>query len=269
MPPESRPGLAASIEKKLKHPMALFLDFDGTLVPIARSPDLAVLDPDGRNLIRGLARRVPLVIVSGRSLRDVRSRVGVRGVSYVGNHGLEILGPGIRRRMKGAAEWIRALRGLAAKLHRDLDGIPGIIVEEKRLTLSVHYRLAGREGRRRALRLFSKRIKAHRGAARVRVSHGKAVWEVRPPLDWNKGTAVQWILGRPGFRGRWPLYIGDDRTDQDALRAIRRTGIGVAVGGPAERGAAHFLMENPRAVRKFLGWLSVRLARKSGGIRRV
>jgi trehalose 6-phosphate phosphatase len=266
---ESRPSLNSSVEQKLKNPMALFLDFDGTLVSIVRSPELAVLDSPGRNLIRGIARKTPLVIVSGRSLRDVRSRVGVGGLTYVGNHGLEISGPGIRRRMKGADEWIRFLRGLAGKLHRDLDGIPGIFVEEKRLTLSVHYRLAGREGRRRALRLFSERIRSHRGGSRIRVSHGKAVWEVRPPVDWNKGSAVRWLLRQPGFRGRWPLYIGDDRTDQDALRAIRGSGIGIAVGGPAERGAAHFVVENPRRVRQFLRWLMERLSRKSGAIRRV
>jgi trehalose-phosphatase len=258
-----------SVEKKLQKPAALFLDFDGTLVPIARTPDLAELDPQGRKLIRSLSRRLPLVIVSGRSIRDVRSRVGVSGVSYVGNHGLEITGASLKYRMKGADEWIRFLRSLAGKLHRDLDGIPGIMVEEKRLSLSVHYRLAGRDARRKALRLFSDRVKNHRDGRRIRVSHGKAVWEVRPPVRWDKGKAVQWILRQPGFRGRWPIYIGDDRTDQDALRAIRASGVGIAVARPGEKGAAHYRMENPRMVRHFLKWLLGRVSNGRGGIRRV
>lgn len=232
--------------------LALFLDFDGTLVPIAPRPEEAWLTSDLRGLLRRLSRRVPVAIISGRSLADIRSRVGVKEIVYVGNHGLEIDGCGLRYRMKDADSWRRSLKILGRQLRENLEILPGIFVEDKGCTLSIHYRLARGAVRRRAARWFLEWLKPFQRRRQIRLGRGKAVWEIHPPIDWDKGRAVTWILGQPRFRRRWPLYIGDDETDQDAFRAIRRIGLGIAVGPPEKKGSAHFAVRGPREVGLFL-----------------
>jgi trehalose-phosphatase len=252
--PNTAPWLR-SLQKKLKKPMALFLDFDGTLVPIVQHPDHASLDHSVRRLLRFLSRHIPVVIVSGRALGDLKSRVALPGLICVGNHGLEMSGRALKYRMKNAIPWRRFINKLGRELKEELGEIPGVLIENKGYTLSVHYRKARKAGRRRSTRLFMARLGPLVQKGEIRISHGKAVWEVRPPIDWHKGRAVRWILKQSGFKGRWPLYIGDDKTDQDAFRAIQNTGLGMMVGSPKKRGAAHYTIENPRKVQEFLRWL--------------
>jgi trehalose 6-phosphate phosphatase len=250
-----RPIGIASRRKKLGGLPALFLDFDGTLAPIAPRPEEAGLTSDMRLLLRRLSRRVPVVIVSGRSLSDIRTRVGLPGLVYVGNHGLEIAGCGLRYRMENADDWCRLLKILGDRLRERLELLPGIFIEDKGYTLSVHFRLAGGIVRRRAARRFAEWLGPLQRRRQVRVGRGKAVWEIRPPIDWNKGRAVVWILKQPRFRKRWPLYIGDDATDQDAFRSIRKIGLGIAVGPPEKKGAAGYAVRSPREVGLFLNRL--------------
>ena len=244
-----------SIEKRLRKPVALFLDFDGTLASIVPRPDDAWLLPSTRDLLKLLSRRVPVAIVSGRSLRDLRSRIGLKGVTYVGNHGLEVAGQNLRFKMKDAAHWRAFLIKIGRQLDEDLGKIPGILLENKGYTLSVHYRLAGGQARQKARRLFAKRLQPYQVRNLVRLRRGKAVWEVRPPVLWDKGTAVRWVLKQPGFRGRWPLFIGDDETDKDVFRAIWNYGIGIFVGASQENGTAHYRLKDPIKVHGFLKWL--------------
>jgi len=231
---------------------ALFLDFDGTLSPIAPRPEEAVLSPGTRRLLSRLSRRIPLAIVSGRALPDIGSRVGLKGIVYVGNHGLEIAGGGLRYRMKSAARWRRRLTDLAKRIRKNLENLNGIFVEDKGYTLSIHYRLAGGSVRREAVRWMSSNIFPLRRSGIIRLGRGKAVWEIRPPIDWDKGKAVAWLLRQPRFRGGWPIYIGDDETDQDAFRVIRKIGLGIAVGPRERKGRAHLNLRNPKEVVLFL-----------------
>ncbi|HEY4484917.1 MAG TPA: trehalose-phosphatase, partial [Nitrospiria bacterium] len=136
---------------------AIFLDFDGTLAPIAPRPEQAWLPYKTRLLLKSLSRRVPVVIVSGRSLRDIRFRVGLERIIYAGNHGLEIAGCGLRHRIGDAIHWRRFLKAVAEQLRKDLSGLPGILFEDKGSTLSVHYRLTRGAVRRKAARIFSRR----------------------------------------------------------------------------------------------------------------
>jgi trehalose 6-phosphate phosphatase len=258
-----------SIRRRLNRPWALFLDFDGTLTPIAPRPEQVLLDPSQRRLVSSLARWVPVTIISGRALLDLRSRVDLKGLTYAGNHGLEIVGPGFRYRMQGDVQWRRFLKGVLRRLQDDLEMIPGILLEDKKYTISVHYRLTRRDERKKAARLFAKRVKPFRDQGLVRVTYGKAVWEIRPTLEWDKGRAVQWILKQAPFRGRWPLYIGDDETDQDAFRRIRKRGVGIAVGPPEKKGAADYTIQSPKEVRGFLEWLLYRLSRRGTPLKKV
>ncbi|MBI3995557.1 MAG: trehalose-phosphatase [Nitrospirae bacterium] len=251
MPPV-RPLRNPSLRDRMKQPAALFLDFDGTLAPIAPRPEQAWLPLKTLRLLKSLSRRVPVVIVSGRSLRDIRFRVGLEGIIYAGNHGLEIAGCGLRHRIGDAIHWRRFLKAVAEQLRKDLSGLHGILFEDKGSTLSVHYRLTRGAVRRKAARLFSGRMGPLQRRGRVRITRGKAVWEIRPPVEWDKGRAVAWIMRQPKFRGRWPIYIGDDETDQDAFRMIRRIGVGIAVGPRNQKGSAHFVLRDPGEVYRFL-----------------
>jgi trehalose-phosphatase len=265
---ETAPWLT-SIKRRLDRPMVLFLDFDGTLVRIAERPDLAVLDPKGKKLLLSLVKRVPTVIISGRALHDVKSRVGIGTAVYVGNHGLEIEGINIKYNMKNASQWLALLKKLSSSIRKTVGAIPGIIIEDKIWTLSIHYRLVSGASRQKARRLFLKAVRGFRGEDSFRVTHGKAVWEIRPPDEWNKGKAVAWLLNQPGYRRRWPLYLGDDRTDQDALKVVRRGGVGIWVGAAQEKGAARFSLDNPRDVRQFLRWFLGQVSQKIGRMKKI
>ena len=243
-----------TIQKKLKKPAILFLDFDGTLVPIVREPNRAVLSATTRQLLRSLSQQIPIVIISGRSLNDIKSRIRLSGLTYIGNHGFEIRGRSLKFRIRNAIRWRRWIRRLSRELKTIFSDMPGIQVEDKGYSLSVHYRQAQRGERQRAARMFSRKMRPYEDQKQVRIYHGKAVWEVRPPIEWHKGHAVIWVLKQPVFRGRWPLYMGDDTTDQDAFRAIRNRGLGIMVGPSRKKGAAHYTIESPGKVHGFLRW---------------
>lgn len=231
----------------------LCLDYDGTLVPIAARPHLATFDAAGQRLLRALARHVPIAVVSGRSLTSLRRLVGVPGLVYVGNHGLEISGPRMRYETPVPSAWRRDLARLLVSIKRDAP--LGSVLEQKGMTASVHYRLVAASDRRQWLPGLRARLRAEAGRGRLRVIRGKAVIELRPPVDWDKGAAVRWVLSRPALAGRTPVYVGDDITDEDAFLAVRRNGVGVLVGRP-RRSAARYRFSGPADVRALLAsWL--------------
>jgi trehalose 6-phosphate phosphatase len=212
--------------------LLLFLDYDGTLTPIVSRPHLAVLTAARRGVLRRLARRktVRLAAVSGRQVGDLRSRVGVRRIFYVGNHGMEIDGPGFRWRHPDASAIRAILARVARTLRKKLRAIPGVFVEDKGLTLSVHYRVAGPSAVRAGKNALIETMESSDWARRLKWKPGKKVWEIRPAVDWNKGRAVRRLLAGPlRTPGGVPVYIGDDRTDEDAFRALGARGITVKV----------------------------------------
>lgn len=208
----------------------LFLDYDGTLAPIADSPEKANMSRDMRRLVGRLAERIPVAVVSGRNVEDVRQRIGIDGIIYAGNHGAEIrLGPETlvsqqsRRDRRMLDEFLHRLRSALAS-------IPGVLVEDKGITASVHYRLVDLK----KLADFSAQFTdiARDYEKKFRITAGKKVFEIRPLKAWNKGDAVTWILEHRGGQNI-PVYIGDDITDEDAFQSIKGRGASIAVGGSA------------------------------------
>jgi trehalose 6-phosphate phosphatase len=214
----------------------LFLDYDGTLVPIRRTPEEAVLSASHRRFLERLARRTFVCVVSGRSLPDLRRRVGARGVAYIGNHGLEIR-DGRVLWIHPDAERLRPVLGSAlAAIRRETRGIPGLLVEDKGVTASVHYRLADPR-RYPGLKETIEREVGKRGR-RLKLTEGKKVIEIRPNVPWDKGRGVRELVRRRRFDAAdVRAYIGDDRTDEDAFRALRRDDVTVAVGRGRPSGA--------------------------------
>lgn len=232
--------------------LLILLDYDGTLTPIRRYPGQARLSPRMRALLRALDRRpgTRVGIVSGRSIAALRRLAGLGKFLYVGNHGLEAEGPGLRYVHPGARRAVPRLRRIASELQAALRGMPGAVVEWKRLSLSVHWR-AVPTAKRRAFHRRVREVLA-RWAGQVRVSDGRRIVEVRPPVDWDKGRAVAWLQRRLRVPGKSLLYAGDDRTDEDAFKRVNRAG-GVTVHvGTFRNTAAAWRLDGPRDVERLL-----------------
>lgn len=219
--------------------MLVALDFDGTLAPIVRRPEDAVLLEAAEAPVLRLAERADTVvaIVSGRGLADVRDRLDLPELYYAGNHGFEIEGPGLEQIHPSAQEARPALQAAIAELEPALAEEPGVEIEDKRFTLSIHYRRAEREGAEQRVR---DAVDAHCRRPGLRVTEGKKVFEVRPDVDWHKGRATTFLLDAlakeddAGEEGAsFPaIFIGDDRTDEDAFEVVRERGGGIVVGDP-------------------------------------
>ena len=233
----------------------LFTDFDGTLVPICDSPLKVELSTEVRHLLTLLAARprVGLAVVSGRDLADLLPRVGVIGIGYAGNHGLEISAPGLTFTESAAAALSAELTGLVAELAIALADVPGAWVQDKGLTASVHYRTVAADDIDRVKATVERVTRPVHD--RFVLRDGKMVREVRPAVDWHKGRAVRWLTEAlaGGHPDPLPIYLGDDHTDEDAFAALP-DGITVYVGRRRST-AAQYRVDTPDDVAAFLRWL--------------
>jgi trehalose 6-phosphate phosphatase len=241
---------------------ALLLDFDGTLAPIVSDPAAACPSPSMRAVLEVLARhpRYRLALISGRGLADLRRRIGDEGWYLAGNHGLEIEGPAGRYDHPEALRLRPQMTALRHELQAALAQIPGAIVEDKGLTLSVHYRqvpVARVPEVKRQVEHYT-RPALESGVLVLRA--GKAVLEIRPNVAWGKGEAVRWIIERlrqyPPTTSVLALYLGDDETDEDAFRALPPSGIGIVVGSDRPHSAARYCVDSVDDVERFLGLLT-------------
>ena len=234
--------------------LAVFLDYDGTLTPIVRRPEDAHLSQRTREVIRKLARRCPVAVVSGRDLQDVRERVGIEGLYYAGSHGFDIVGPGGQRREHPEALPLLPEIDRAEKaLRKRLSAIEGCRVERKKFAVAVHYREVALED----VPAVEKVVKAiHAKRSGLRLSGGKKIFELQPDVKWHKGRAVRWLLEdalKTDCRAVMPVYIGDDVTDEDAFQELRNEGIGIRVDDTdGKDSAARYQLRDPPEVRQFL-----------------
>jgi trehalose-phosphatase len=230
----------------------LFLDYDGTLTPIASRPELALCASEVKNRLEAL-RDLPgvhIAVISGRSLEDVRRKVGVSGIIYVGNHGLEIENPVGRHKKILAPVRKGELKRIRQNLQNSLKKIPGILFEDKGPILSVHYRKVPQKFLSQVPRVVEVELQQWRG--RWKIASGKMVLEIRPNINSNKGKAVKEILKIFPSKGLLPIYLGDDQTDEDAFRMLKGKGISVFIGPGGYPSEADFFLQNPDEVQEFL-----------------
>lgn len=247
------PGLRARLDAASG--LLLCTDFDGTLAPIVDNPGAAEITATNRESLRRLrdAPQVRVAVVSGRALSDLQPRVDVEGLTYAGNHGLELHRDGrtavhpIARKRRSSIE---AVSEAVADRVGDIDGC---IVEDKGATASVHYRNAP-DDRHDEIRIAVHGAVDRYAPDRIETSTGKAVVELRPAIPWDKGSVVR-LLGDEAGRAWLTVYIGDDTTDEDAFRAIAGDGLGVYVGGDEPTAAARRLPDTD-AVERVLSWLA-------------
>jgi len=198
--------------------VTLVLDVDGTLAPIAPRPEDARLIAGATEaLVAGRDQYRLLVFVSGRGLADLERLVGIPGCAYAGNHGMELRAAGGRAALaEGVAEHVLAVAAFAATWPPERLAPGDVRLEEKGATLSFHARGAANPA---AAELLLDEIAAEARERGLVTTTGREVLEVRPPVAVDKGTAVRALLDGTGARRA--LYVGDDRTDADAWRALR------------------------------------------------
>lgn len=232
--------------------ISLNLDFDGTLAPIVQSPELAHIDPLVRQTLGALSEiaSVRISILSGRSLNDVRRRIDLDDLVYAGNHGLEIEGHGLFFREPTAESLRERLKEISAQLKSNLNHLPGVQVEDKGITTSIHYRRVQEELRSHVERIVREKIQEEDAFV---LREGKMIFEVYPRVDWNKGKALRWITNELRLTNALPIYLGDDVTDEDAF-AVLPQGITIRVGEHAKTNA-RYRLNGIAEVRKFLAWL--------------
>ncbi len=237
--------------------LLIFLDYDGTLTPIVRTPERAVISAATKNELALLSQDpcCKIAIISGRSLEDVRSKLVLKNVVYSGNHGLEIKGPGIRYAQALPSSHRASLLALKRDLGKKIAVFRGAFIEDKGLALTLHFRQVS-PGEVAALKdVFYGIVKPYVTKHTVEIKAGKRVLEVRPFIAWDKGKVVVWLLARKKFtgpaNGYVPIYIGDDRTDEDAFKAIGHSGITIRVG-KLRSSCAQYYVNNSVEVRKIL-----------------
>ncbi|GKV31303.1 hypothetical protein SLEP1_g40006 [Rubroshorea leprosula] len=254
--------------------IVVFLDYDGTLSPIVNDPDRAFMSDEMRAAVREVAKNFWTAIVSGRSLDKVKEFVKLSNVYYAGSHGMDIMSPVSPRKQcngkyqnianvenKGndvlfqpAKKFLPAIQEILSKLEEETGKIQGALVEDNRFCISVHYR----QVQEKDYGMLEEKVKSVlQKYPDFCLSEGKMVLEIRPSIEWNKGHALEYLLETFGFRNSrdvLPLYIGDDRTDEDAFKVIQSRGQGfpIIVSSIPKETKASYSLQDPSEVLTFL-----------------
>jgi trehalose 6-phosphate phosphatase len=223
---------------------ALFLDFDGTLVEIVERPEAVVVDPGLPLTLSALAERLDgaLALVSGRPIAFLDDRLAPFTFDAAGLHGLE-------HRIGGQLSPCHpadfpALRAAVGRLQDQLAGRHGVLIEDKGCSVAVHWRLAPDQADfARSIALAT----AEALGSAYRIQHGKAVAEILPAAS-GKGRVIERFLDEPPYRGRRPIFIGDDLTDENGFGTVNeRGGLSVRIGGGDT--VARVRVDTPAALR--------------------
>lgn len=241
--------------------IGLITDVDGTISPIVDQPDKARVTPRNHNLLQQLQTQLTLVgVISGRSAEDVAQRVGIEGLVYVGNHGLERWEDGVVIPSPQIAQFRPALESALTMLQEHQ--VDGLFIEDKQATLSIHYRNVANPTH--FAQTFTPIIQQIASDNNLYYFQGRMLFELRPPLDLNKGTAFHDLIQSHNLQAA--LYLGDDTTDADALKmaqTLRKTNqcyalsIGVESDDTPDsvRDNADLLVSGVPDVESFFAWL--------------
>jgi len=244
----------------------LLTDYDGTLAELAPTPAEATISAELQADIAEVEAlpSVTFGVVSGRRLSDVRVRVGPEVEYVAGLHGLEIEGPQSKFHHHALDAVVPVIGTLVQAARQALAWCPGIYFEDKTYALTCHVRLAPSECAARALLEFETLAEPQTDADVLKTMSGAKALEVLPATDWHKGRAVEWIRARVEARVREPVsvvYLGDDRTDEDAFRSLGAVDVAIGVGERPNGALIDWRLEGPACVDRFLGEF-VRLRRR-------
>lgn len=237
----------------------LIFDFDGTLTPIVKIPKEANLPPKTRHLLQLLSSKEGCyaAIISGRNLKDLKSKIGLKNIIYGGNHGLEgeIYGqkfsyPATKKVSNAILQIKKNLSKVAAQFH-------GVFIEDKGLTLSLHFRMAEKQQIPLLKSLFDKTVQPYIENKSVSTVAGKEVLDILPKVNWNKGFFSALVIKKITALTKTPavaIVIGDDTTDENTFQSLKNE-ITIAVGSNSQSRAKYYLTSTTEVIR-FLGWLN-------------
>ena len=257
--PDVRPGWLAAVRGGAA---GIFLDYDGTLTPIADRPEQATLSASTRARLARLAACCPVTIVTGRDVAVVRRFVRLEQIGYAGCHGLDIEGAaGSGLRYEAAETVLPMVDAAEAELRRSLSGIAGALVERKRYSVSTHYRLVDAGAARVVEEVVAAVARRH---PELRRERGKKVFELRPDVAWNKGSAVAWLIEALALDPEAATYIGDDETDEHAFELLHGSGVSIVVEHDDRPTSARYRVRDPGEVAEVLDLLIGALAPSPG-----
>jgi trehalose-phosphatase len=235
---------------------SLLLDFDGTLTPVIPDPDCAFLSATVRRVLQEIqdTGRIAIGIISGRSLEEIRGRVGICGIIYAGNHGMEIVGPSVRYVDRTALGARDAIQSLTSRLKDEAYRFQNVQIRNKGLSITIqwsppHNPEIQKEIRRMVIDAIAD------GGERFVVRDAINSLEVLPATGWNKGSAANWINGHLAVEARNSMYVGDDGSDEDVFVTLHE-GITVKVGS-ANNTRAHYVLKDSAEVLTLLKLLLV------------
>ena len=236
----------------------LVCDYDGTLTPIVARPETAILTEKTRCLLSILANmdRFVVGVISGRSLPDLESVVAVPGLVYAGNDGLEISGLGVDFVHCGASDFSDSLSEIARKLQQELSDVPEIVIDNKRLILTVHFRNTPDHYSAQVDEMLIATVKPYVESGQMKITRGTNVAEIMPNISWGKGRAIEQIRRGCGDNPI-PIFFGDDQMDEDGFVAVQNVGgVAVYIGGTRQNTTALHQLESPTEVEQALTLLT-------------
>ncbi|KAL0396587.1 UNVERIFIED_CONTAM: putative trehalose-phosphate phosphatase J [Sesamum calycinum] len=257
--------------------IVMFLDYDGTLSPIVDDPDRAFMSDSMRATVRKVARYFPTAIVSGRCRDKVYSFVRLAELYYAGSHGMDIKGPSKGSKYKKgaeavlfqpASEYLPMIDEVYKALLEVTKDTPGAKVENNKFCLSVHFRCVDEK---KWTELAKQVGSVLEGYPNLRLTQGRKVLEIRPTIKWDKGKALEFLLESLGYANCtdvFPVYIGDDRTDEDAFKVLRERGQGFGIlvsKTPKDTNASYSLQEPSEVMvflRRLVDWKKLSLRRQ-------
>ncbi|RLN12131.1 putative trehalose-phosphate phosphatase 8 [Panicum miliaceum] len=238
--------------------VVMFMDYDGTLSPIVTDTDMAFMTAEMREAVRDVAKHFPTAIVTGRCVEKVCSFVGLSELYYAGSHGMDIKGPSSKDDqtvlLHPAREFLPVIDKAFRALEERTRATPGARVEHNKFCLSVHFRCVAEK----SWSPLAEQVKAVlRDFPELKLTEGRKVLEIRPSIMWDKGRAVEFLLKSLGFDDRsdvLPVYIWDDRTDEDAFKVLKKRGqgLGILVSKCPKETDASYSLQDPTEVMEFL-----------------
>ncbi|XP_058758906.1 probable trehalose-phosphate phosphatase J isoform X1 [Vicia villosa] len=245
--------------------VVMFLDYDGTLSPIVDDPDRAFMSDSMRKTVRKLARCFPTAIVTGRCIDKVYNFIRLAELYYAGSHGMDIKGPTKESNsnkndkaeeilFQPASEFVPMINEVYEQLVEKTKSTPGARVENHKFCAAVHFRCVEEK---RWIELAQQVKSVLKEYPKLRLAQGRKVFEIRPSIKWDKGKALEFLLESLGFANCndvFPVYIGDDRTDEDAFKKLRDRGqgFGILVSKFPKETTASYTLQEPNEVMDFL-----------------
>lgn len=247
----------SDIKKKINKNagIILMLDFDGTLSPIVKTPKQAKLPENIKQKLKKCLKLFPVIIISGRSLKDIKKKIKLNKIIYAGNHGLEWQINKQLTQVEVSKDSLKSLKVIKYKLSKLISEYPGMLLEDKRLTLAIHYRMIKKSKVKNFIKTVNEIIQPYI-QNNLSLIDGNKTYDLRPSLNWTKGHFAEFIIKQMEInydKKLIPIYVGDDKTDEDVFKKLKNA-ITIRIGKSQTSKAVYYL-KNQNKINNLLQWI--------------